>query len=159
MNQNLHIPKLCSKTVLTRILWAFLAAVLVCPLSGDQRTETEPATGELIRNVELLRDLDAGDLKSARRRLNADSMVRIFTIMESVGFATNKDILCSEPGLRAAARYWGKGRSLPPGLLTLEVSYPVVSNQIADALRIVRSELDAGARSRTNKPPAPNQQR
>ena len=133
-----------------RSLMAFYLPLAVCfslwAVPGDQRKRPEPATGELIRDVQLLKDLDYGDLKSARHRLNDDGMVRIFTILENLGYTTNKAILCGQPGLRAAARYW-RNDPLPPGLLTLQLNYPVVSNQIRCALSAVWSEVERNGQS------------
>ncbi|HWQ91359.1 MAG TPA: hypothetical protein VN673_06790 [Clostridia bacterium] len=111
------------------------------PASG----ESQRSNAEMYLCVNVLRDIDVGNLESARRRLNEECMYRVFCILEEINFRTNKDVLLQQPGLRAAARYWGN-RPLPTDSEILSQS-TVVSNQIRDALTIVGKDLDARKRT------------
>ncbi len=115
-------------------------------LGGTQPVRISRPSAELMRNMQLLSDLDAGNLRSARQRLSDDSIVRIFDILESHEFTTNKDVLYDEPGMRAAAKRWGH-RPLPEGSVVLQMDYPTISNLIYSALGIVKDELNARGRS------------
>ncbi len=146
---------------LSKPSWWWSAAVIVvfCSLmfgfilrsqSRDQMRPTMAPTAEVVFDISVLQDLDRGDLVEARRKLNDDCMVRVFTIIEAVNFSTNKDVLSAQAGLRAAARYW-RGKQLPTNLLVFDMSEPIQSNTVYQALTIVRGELDRGAR-RTGMP-------
>jgi hypothetical protein len=85
--------------------------------SGPTDGNAKEKAGELYRKIRILEDLDRGDIKAVRQKLNEDSMVLVVQILQGVEFSTNKDILYGQPGLRAAAKYWGKKDCLPIRLL------------------------------------------
>jgi len=85
-----------------------------------------------------LQDLDSTNLSAARQKLTDDSMELTVRILEKVGFTTNKDVLCNEPGLRGVARYWRPDK-LPTDSFVLKD--PVLSNQIYAAIAVVATEL------------------
>jgi hypothetical protein len=97
--------------------------------------------GVLFDNIYLLMDLDAGDVQAARSKLNDRSMQCILGIMESTGFSTNREDLANQPGLRAAAKYWG-GKPLPAIPIPDEALRLEMSNRMVSALSVVREELE-----------------
>lgn len=138
------------KALPSRMFWVFLVGTFVCALAGDDVSPISAPNSELMRNVQLLRLIDLGDLTSARRWLNDDSMSRIFAILNTVEFTTNADVLFSQPGLRAAAKYW---TNLPTNVVSVPISEPTVSNAIYSALDAVRKDL------RMKRYPLPDQDR
>ena len=122
----------------------FLLSALAYSLVGDETKPAEkakPLGGELFNNIRILMDLDAGNVEAARQRVNDDSMVRIFAILERLQFTTNSETLSSQPALRAAAKYWGK-TNLPANLEIFPMRDASVSNEVHRALAIVSRELD-----------------
>jgi hypothetical protein len=108
--------------------------------SAHEAGRTRPSNAELYFDIYVLKDLDSGDLRSARERVNDDCMFRIFQILERIDYTTNKDTLLSEPGLRAAARYWGH-KELPTNAAVFNIE-PRLSNTFYHALSVVSMELD-----------------
>ncbi|HEX4265612.1 MAG TPA: hypothetical protein VH597_14845 [Verrucomicrobiae bacterium] len=106
------------------------------------------AVVEIEKNTAILKDLDAEDTKAAREKLNDDSMILLVNVLDRIEFSTNKEVLCAEPGLRVAARYWGKDR-LPVNSPTL-IGSPVLSNQVFHAISAVAAELANASHSETN---------
>jgi hypothetical protein len=133
--------RICLKCALVSIVLLLFGFLLAVKLSAQRVKDVNPTNAELYRDILLLRDLDSGDLKSARQKLNEDSMFRVLFIMESVAFTTNKDVLYSQPGLRAAAKYWGN-KSLPTDMVYFQMNDPSLSNRIYNTIKIVRTELD-----------------
>ena len=105
-------------------------------------------TAELFRDIRLLQDMDSGNLESARQKLEDDSMTRVLTILEGVGFTTNKEVLCSQPGLRAVAKYW-EHKNLPASALVFQSEE--TSNYVYRAIGIVRTGLEQREQSLKTK--------
>ncbi|PWU12324.1 MAG: hypothetical protein C5B50_21770 [Verrucomicrobia bacterium] len=138
-NRSTFGPPIRTRRIVMGACLLLLVSLGAWPRSGQQPSPLSPNSSELLRNVGLLRDLEAGNAELVRQKLMEDSMERIVFILDELGYTTNKDSLYSDPSLRAASKYWGSG-PLPQGLLTLELDYPVVSNRIAVALATVATE-------------------
>ena len=138
---NALTERICLKCVLVSAVLLLFGSLLAAKLSAQRAKDVNPTNAELYRDILLLMDLDAGNLKSARQKLNEDSMFCVLFIMESVAFTTNKDVLYSQPGLRAAAKYWGN-KSLPTDMVYFQMNDPSLSNRIYNTIKIVRTELD-----------------
>jgi len=125
-------------------------ALIIAPLvfgifgAGREKSQYNPWSYEIMRDIRILQDLDAGDLKSARQKLNENSMECVFAILETVRFTTNRDTLFTQPGLRAAAKYWGD-KELP-------INDTVISYKVHEALTIVKSELERQQKAGKSKP-------
>jgi hypothetical protein len=110
-----------------------------------QQYKAYEETGQLFRNIRVLQDLDQGDIKAARQKLEDQSMTLIGYILESNNFSRDNAILYNQPGLRAAARYWG-AKPLPSNSSVLTLS-PTLSNNIFFAIHVVDQHLKPGDKS------------
>ena len=132
------------------VLVVFSAINLFPPLSGTIRlwwkakTGFEAHTMPLICNIYSLKDLDKGDVGAARKQLNISSMECLFCIWASIGNTTNVELLYKQPGLRAAAQYWGIHDLPTDTMLTIDGN---LSNQTYNMLQSVLRESN---RRRTN---------
>jgi hypothetical protein len=127
-----------------------LCCLLLVAASGGGGWPDPTYTATVIRSeildVQVLMDLDKGDLKSARQKLNDDSIYGVIVTLERLRFTTNKAILLKEPTLRAAARYW---RDKPyPADLSFVYHDQILSNEVCYALQAVASQLDKGRKGR-----------
>jgi len=108
--------------------------------------ELRQRTSEVFLIINVLKDLDRGDVKSARQRLADDCMFQLVAVLDGLDFTTNRDALLGQPALRAAARYWG-GKPLPVTAesMIFTPGNPTLSNGLYQALEAVRSEYDRKA--------------
>ena len=137
-----------SKPTSMRTCWLVCGCLLLlsgfgCADTRNRKTASQlfpdTPTAELFRDLRLLQDMDSGNLESARQKLEDDSMTRVLTILEGVGFTTNKEALYNEPGLRAVVKYWGHTK-LPSSALIFQS--PETSNYVYRAIGIVRAEYE-----------------
>jgi len=85
-------------------------------------------------DLTLLPALDAGNTNFVRARLTQSCLGAIFWVAHGAGSST--DLLCAQPGLRAAAAYWATN-PIPSG--TTILADQNFSNSVYHALRVVQS--------------------
>ena len=105
--------------------------------------ETTAWNGKLCRELDTLKDLDVGDVESARRRLAEDCLQIVSGITKEIG-SLDRDALYKQASLRSAAKYW-KDKRLPANLEVFNRSDPAASNRIFQALAVVGAQLDMKA--------------
>lgn len=126
--------------VVSGIICVVSVVLIVAASPGKRDWEKTPWNGQLMRDVVLLRYLDSGDIQSARKELNDDAMssaVFILGTLPNPHDATNLAVLGEQPGLRAAAKYWGH-KDLPNLVI---LSEPLLSNTVYQALAIIHDEM------------------
>ncbi len=140
-----------SRPLLFSALCLLLACLLIRASGGGAALKGNPSPTELYLDLEVLKDLDHGDVQSAGRAVANDAIARIIEILAGLQSTTNAADLVREPGLRAAARYWG-GKPLPANLPNY-LGSDEVSNEVYSALAKVHAEILKAPRRKGDQHP------
>lgn len=119
------------------ILTAGMAVIGAAQISNHD-WHSDPLHGNIIRDVDVLRDLQEGRVATAQDKLAKDAIECTFELLAKLDFTTNSETLLAQPGLRAAAKFWGH-KTLPNDfVLTSDVQY---SNRVYQSLAILSDKM------------------